>query len=225
MSRSSAMYTLAILLTMLTQIGCERSSVADLNSDANEPLNQAADSVDFTEQVLAATGSYLKYSMPTPFTTMAPTMCAAPTEPLAAKLSQSEDADSHGRKIYYLFAKDAKDYNLGKGDAPVGQVIVKESWVAREEESPKASWQKHASGNEVNPVARHDGKSYIAGEKGPLFAMLKLAPDTAGTDNGWVYATLSPDGSQVTAAGKLQNCMECHVEATRDRLFGLHYSP
>jgi hypothetical protein len=35
-----------------------------------------------------------------------------------------------------------------------------------------------------------------------------------------VYATVGPD-KQVTAAGRIASCMECHVDAPHGRLFGL----
>ena len=42
-----------------------------------------------------------------------------------------------------------------------------------------------------------------------------------GTDAGWIYGTLTPDGKTVTSAGRVQRCMDCHDVAPHDRLFGL----
>lgn len=53
-----------------------------------------------------------------------------------------------------------------------------------------------------------------------LFIMAKLDPKTAGTDQGWVYGTVTPDGKTVTAAGRVESCMKCHQAARHDRLFG-----
>jgi hypothetical protein len=54
-----------------------------------------------------------------------------------------------------------------------------------------------------------------AAKKGPLFLMLKSGGD-------WTYATLTPDGQEVTAWGRLASCIECHEsESTRDRMFGV----
>ena len=50
--------------------------------------------------------------------------------------------------------------------------------------------------------------------------MVKLDPATPGTDEGWVYGTVSPDGKAVGAAGRVASCMKCHAEAKSDRLFG-----
>jgi hypothetical protein len=72
-----------------------------------------------------------------------------------------------------------------------------------------------------NRIATRDGKQYYASKPDALFIMMKLDPATAGTDDGWVYATTSADGKTVTAAGKIESCMKCHVEAKNNRLFGL----
>ena len=50
--------------------------------------------------------------------------------------------------------------------------------------------------------------------------MLKLDPSTPETDEGWVYGTLSADGQRVTAAGRVESCMDCHVDEGRDRMYG-----
>lgn len=208
----------ALLLTfaLLPLVGCERASQADI------PLGeQESAAPDFKPEVLAAAADYLKYPMATRDAGVAPAACAASPPPPGAKFSNSDDDDSHGKKLYYLFAKDDADYNTGKGAAPVGQVIVKESWLAEATDEPQTRWKEHSSGHEVIATAWQGEQAYVAKEKGPLFLMLKLAADTPGTDNGWVYATTSPDGTVVNEAGKLQNCMGCHEDAPRDRLFGL----
>jgi hypothetical protein len=58
-------------------------------------------------------------------------------------------------------------------------------------------------------------ESFIERTQGPLFLMLKSGGD-------WTYATATPDGTTITAYGKLASCMECHEsDRTRDRMFGL----
>ena len=64
-------------------------------------------------------------------------------------------------------------------------------------------------------------KVYKAAKQGDLFVMTKLDPKSPGTDEGWVYATLSPDGKKLTSAGMIESCMQCHRETKTDRLFGL----
>ncbi len=48
----------------------------------------------------------------------------------APRRSASRDESTHGRKEYYLFAKDRAAYLHAKDvDQPDGQVVVKESWI------------------------------------------------------------------------------------------------
>ena len=55
--------------------------------------------------------------------------------------------------------------------------------------------------------------------------MFRLDAATPDTDEGWVYATVSPAG-QVTAAGRVASCMGCHeTSATHERLYGVPLSP
>lgn len=127
----------------------------------------------------------------------APRDCVAP-DPAPPRLSTSHDAETHGRKLYHLYAKDFEAYRLGEfRSQPPGQVLVKEAWI---------------------PAAGSTMSRPQAGERGPLFVMMKTGePDS---DAGWIYATLTPDGKTVTASGKLATCMACH-ESKQDRLFGI----
>lgn len=215
MKQRTTVFVSLLLLSLIPFAGCERPTQADADN------NEQAPTADFKADILAAAAGYLKFPMATTDAGVAPAACAAAPSPPAAQLSKSDDDATHGQKIYYLFAKDAADYNVGQGEATVGQVIVKESWVAEQAAAPKPGWQQHASGHQVSPIAWQDEKAFVAKEKGPLFLMMKFAADTPGTDNGWVYATTSADGTKVNEIGKLQNCMDCHKDAPRDRLFGL----
>src|SRR5213079_2524108 len=70
----------------------------------------------------------------------APTLCRVPPAAGAQK-SRSDDGDTHGRKLYFLFAKDAPTYlglpwlenaaEVREATARklVGQVVVKQSWL------------------------------------------------------------------------------------------------
>ena len=60
-----------------------------------------------------------------------------------------------------------------------------------------------------------DGKP---GDPTGLFVMTKVGGE--GTDAGWIYGTIGPEGT-VTSAGLVATCMGCHVDAPHDRLFGL----
>jgi hypothetical protein len=68
----------------------------------------------------------------------------------------------------------------------------------------------------------HEGQRLHTGEQAELFVMAKLgAADLPGTDAGWIYGTLTPDGQTLTSAGRVQRCMDCHEAAPHERLFGL----
>lgn len=104
---------------------------------------------------------------------------------------------------------------------PVGQTIVKESWQPVEV-------QDNEKVPAIGPGTKFDfafnsadGKPYRPGKQASLFIMVKTDPKTPGTDQGWVYGTVTRDGKRVTSAGRVQSCMGCHQSAPRDRMFGL----
>lgn len=144
----------------------------------------------------------------------APTMCAPP--PPVPRLSRATGGGAHARKLYYLFAGSLRVYQAARsgsgGAQPVGQVLVKESWVPRRVEG---------SAHAAHPaLVKRGHDAYLPGSKGPLFVMLKLEPATPETDQGWVYGTLTPDGRKVTSVGRVEACMACHRQGTHDRVFG-----
>lgn len=162
----------------------------------------------------------------------APVDCRIP-DPAQARFSASNDDGTHGQKLYSLFAKNPNAYLWSDGDKPVavGQVVVKESWVPEEttEVKPGAidrtrvigDRDRPTVGDHFYPYATRGDKVFKASKPAGLFVMLKLDPKTPGTDDGWVYGTVSADGQTVTAAGKVESCMKCHIDAKHDRLFGL----
>lgn len=131
-------------------------------------------------------------------------------------------------------------------------VLVKESWVPKvwrgekitqvdkaaaltdadikrikEDDHFRANTHEH-SRDHVLPFLEKDDEWYTLGERGPLFVMYRTEKNTPGTDNGWVYGTLTSDGKTVTSAGRVASCMGCHTEAPypkepagEGRLFGL----
>jgi hypothetical protein len=128
----------------------------------------------------------------------APTDCRAPA-PGPARISQSRDPETHGRKLYYLFARNRDAYlHASDLEQPPGQVIVKQSW---------------------HPAAGSTFVRPVTGLPGPLFVMAKTEGPEG--DGGWIYATATPDGKTITAWGKLASCRECHEQAPQDRVFGL----
>lgn len=169
----------------------------------------------------------------------APYLCRNPN-PSLSRFSQSDDTETHGRKLYFVFAKDHDGYHeFGPPSAtqPKSQVIVKQSWHAIETEapptkpnglidSPHAGAEFHRKGDIADyfqPFATKDGKLYRAGRQGPLFIMMKVGNDDPAieTDDGWIYATIEPDTKEITALGRIESCMKCHITAPYDRLFGL----
>ncbi len=175
----------------------------------------------------------------------APTLCRMAT-PGGVKFSQSDEEETHGHKLYSLFARNRTEYSSleANGKIKVGQAVVKQSWTIEEitdkkakppkridyervisteisEADPKRDSSQDDGENHFYPYIWRGGKVYKADKPAGLFVMLKLDPTTADTDDGWVYATLTPDGKQVTAAGKLESCLKCHLEAKNERLFGL----
>lgn len=148
----------------------------------------------------------------------APQLCRAPPD----VFSKSQDVATHGRKMYYLYAMQADAYlaladevAAPAAETPLGQALVKETWIPTPVEV-----LTEAERRSYTPVIGPDLREYVFREPGPVFVMLKAGGDQDWTDDGWVYATLSPDGSTVSASGRLESCMKCHVEAPHDRLFG-----
>jgi hypothetical protein len=152
--------------------------------------------------------------------------------PARPAMSASPDEQTHGKKLYSLFAKDRMQYlAVAEKGSAVGQVIVKQSWSAAEVPDMKpgmTDWKRvvptediGAGGTHFYPYATKGDKVYKAAKPTGLFIMLKLDPKTPGTDDGWVYGTVTADGKAVTASGKVESCMKCHSEAKHDRLFGL----
>jgi hypothetical protein len=189
----------------------------------------------FHARLLAIAQSYPLYGRLDNNVRWAPTFCRAPLA--VAHVSASKDTGTHGQKLYSLFVKIPEPYLELARQAPVGQVIIKESWVPQEVKDPARTRQDVLSrkltvrtedGKGVKeiqdrflPYARKNDKLYHASRQGDLFIMYKLDPATPETDQGWVYGTVSADGKRVTSAGRVASCMSCHQQAKQDRLFGL----
>jgi hypothetical protein len=202
--------------------------------NAEPPLNKTSINKGFAQRLLQIAHEYQTYGRLDNRARWAPTLCASPSQvpmPSAMRMSKSDDQGTHGKKLYYVFAKDRPDYLHGdprstrrQPDAnhsgtshAIGQVIVKEAWVPE-----KLTRATNAPASLV-PATKVGNELYHAKEKAGLFIIYKLAEDTPDTDRGWVYGTVSADGITVTSAGKMQSCMACHDKAPRDRLFGMKY--
>jgi hypothetical protein len=182
----------------------------------------AVNDKSFHEALLKIAAEYTTYGRVDDETRWAPHLCRTP-EPSTARISASKDAETHGSKLYFLFAKQRNVYRK-LGDQ-TGQVIVKEGWTPKEvpADTPTKAVRSTSDGERDSyvPYAKKDGKLFHAESKHALFIMMKLDPNTPETDNGWVYGTVSPDGKNVTSAGRVSSCMACHQEAKGDRLFGI----
>lgn len=192
---------------------------------------------DLDATLLAVASNYREYTRVSDYANWAPTLCTGPSQGPSV-LSRSGDDATHGGKLYFLYAKDGPFYldatgrrqsgPAGTGEdvvaSPVGQTIVKESWAAVEVGAEEAAAWEHTDPAKRDvakaPVAR-DGRFYRPGERRELFVMRRMDAATPDTDDGWIYATISADGSRVTASGRITSCMECHAKAPHGRLFGL----
>lgn len=218
------------LLLALTCLACTRppargngapdadTARTDNQPGPDKPITPAAEAEAeaalkrFRPRLLEIAAEYRGYRKMADDPQYAPEMCRAPVhdKPFAS----AAETGAHRQKLYFLWVKQPEDYYMVGKDftgadktapQPVGQILVKESFHA---------------------MAGPDGKpdpGRKLGAKSDLFVMFKLDPATQGTDQGWVYGTLTSDGKVVTAAGKLAPCMKCHTDGTQDRLFGMAY--
>ena len=144
--------------------------------------------------------------------------CRAPSKYIGQpRISESEDTDTHGKKLYYLYAKQQQAYReVSKNKDQSRQVIVKETWQSVPID-PKELDRRRVL------TAKIDDEHWVPGKRGDLFVMYR--EDNAGlesaTDQGWVYATIAADRKTVTSAGRVSSCMECHKTAPHGRLFGV----
>ncbi|MBI3854534.1 MAG: cytochrome P460 family protein [Planctomycetes bacterium] len=149
-------------------------------------------------QVESAALDYASFGKVDDLVRRAPTLCDAPPPP-PPRISASRDPETHGRKLYYLYAKKQDEYrSFRELPQPLGQILVKESWTPA------------ANSTLAHPVTK---------DRGPLFLMIKTGE--ADSDAGWIYATATPGGTMITSWGKLASCTECHQRAKNDRVFGL----
>ena len=96
----------------------------------------------------------------------APTMCRGPQDP-PLRMSASTDSTTHGRKMYYLFAKDRLAYlRSGEIDQPDGQVVVKESWLpGRQKEKGPLFLMMKSRGEWIYATASPDGGTLTSSGK------------------------------------------------------------
>lgn len=179
----------------------------------------------FVAAIAAAAADYRSWGRVDERPNIAPQLCRQPLPqdygaPSHVRLSQVPDGP-HGTKLYYLWASRRDDYlgltETATGTLPDGFAIVKESFAA----TPTPPTTQPVNGTDPPPIRYLEtahGKQYTGAASG-LFVMTKVAAGD-GTDDGWVYGTVSPAG-EVTSAGRVETCMGCHEAAPHGRLFGL----
>lgn len=198
------------------------------------PTENLAQAENFEEMALAIARAYKSWARVSDKASWAPVLCDPARQPSGVLASDSDDDATHGRKLYFLFAKQDREYvnkpfqaAMSGSDAklisqPVGQAIVKESWVAVPTTQPAK--RVGVSMNDLEypeEFVERDGAWFRTGEQSVLFLMFKVDVETAGTDKGWVYAAVDVKSGGVLQCGRIESCMKCHVDAPFDRLFGL----
>jgi len=209
--------------------------------------SDVADASRFDAALLAAARDYLAWPRWTHAPGWKPELCSVERLPVVLDtfLSHSEDADTHGGKLYHLYPSSFQEYWAvsrraedpdtqrerlrenagvfywpGTYRVPPGFVIVKETWSSAYADAEMVA-RAHAMLDEFLPTAERGGRQFVTDEREELFMMLKTDPATPGTDQGWVYGVVSTDGQTVLASGLIDSCIGCHRKAPVDRLFGM----
>lgn len=210
--------------SVITIIGLVALLSGQSSNDKNDPKPDNSTEA----QLKAAVRDYKSWPRVSDHAHWAPTDCRMPS-PEGAQASDSRDDSTHGRKLYYLFAKHAANYERlweskpEKASAPIGQVLVKESFTSVPTLVPQRLTATQPSDREYpENYAFYRGHWFKTGEFSGLFLMLRLDA-TPDTDGGWIYATTDATG-KITDSGRIESCMKCHAEAKYDRQFGLPYA-
>lgn len=207
-------------------------ALAALASCRTGPEGAAEPGRDWHAELARVANTYAEFGRVDDEARWAPWLCRLP-DPGSARLSSaappaSGDDPSHGLKLYAVWALDAESYSGHPPSVPLSQsrgetdwsayeqVLVKEAWTPVEVEAPDEGSRGFG---EMRPASR-DGRWFGPGESAGLFLMLRPADDSPGTDAGWIYGTVSP-GGEVTSAGLVASCMDCHAQAAEGRVFGL----
>jgi hypothetical protein len=193
--------------------GCAETSLNALGIPSrDEHPGLAAPSA--SARATTASERYLAWARVDDLQRWAPLDCRLP--PASAPRVDLGASAPHGRKVYFLYARDRAAY-LSNRDVP-GQIVVKEAWVPREVSLSEAVF----SGYTPQCRASSEGRCVEPGAFAGLFVMMRVGAEHRAdeTDAGWTYATVDPQGT-VTASGRIASCMRCHARAPHGRLFGL----
>ncbi|MBL8683213.1 MAG: hypothetical protein JNK05_28855 [Myxococcales bacterium] len=192
--------------------GCARQSFVASPDDTPATVDQGTTEA----RARAIAQHYLSWGRVDDEVRWAPFLCRLP---MGARPRADLDAQAapHGRKVYYLYARERIEYITGRMAPASAQIVVKEAWRPREiarSEAVHASMSTQCVGTGDRCVEPGD----FAG----LYIMMRHAnrPATERTDDGWTYATVDPQGT-VTASGVIESCAGCHRRAPHGRLFGI----
>ncbi len=127
-----AIAVIAIVIWMLPGQSQDRN----LDSEkSTSPDTSASEIDDFENRLLQIAKIYQGYGRVDDETRWAPWLCRMPM-PSVARFSNSKDEATHGEKLYFLFARKRDSYGKLLTDLaetkPIGQVLVKESWLPKE---------------------------------------------------------------------------------------------
>lgn len=234
MRRTSATFLLVVCILGCTRSGSAVAEPAGPARPSSEPPSTAAVAstpapaapapeerdLAFVPDLQAIATTYKAWGRVDDELRWAPFLCRMPLPGRPA--FSAAPTGGHAQKLYSLFAKDREAYRKRERQA-LGQVLVKESFTADRVEGeatlPAPMDAGLGEGDHFNPYIVRGGTTFRAGKLMGLYVMMKKA-GAAGTDDGWVYGTITADGT-VTSAGKVASCMACHRDAPRDRLFGV----
>ena len=171
------------------------------DKDKTSPTTAANASVvtlPFHARLLEIATTYPQYGRVDDEMRWAPVACDPTPSPPKLRLSSNTNSQTHGRKLYSIFARiSERGCYFAEGRAnPVGQVVVKESWIPEEVQDKGqqlGSIQRKGLTTDIVdstktikvedslvPYARKYGHLYHAAKRGPLFIMFKMDPNDAG---------------------------------------------
>jgi hypothetical protein len=208
------------------------SACAGAPSEPTEPAEPEESSALHEQLVASIARDYKSMQLADDEFHWAPNLCRMPS-PGGQHISKAAGA-AHDGKLFVLYTADINRYGRAVGwlekdwpdprlrkivVPPPGmlQVLVKESFVAKPLEGAYEGPYGNLHG------AHEDGKPMVPGDPIGLFVMIELAGKPAGTDEGWIYGTVAPDGT-VTSASDVGACHDCH-RTRESRLFGLGTRP
>jgi len=145
---------------------------------------------------------------------VAPTDCRRPRATSRGALTISfADSGPHSTKLYRLYARDPAAYRgVESGASQAAQVLVKETFVAE-------PFSMSGPGEVPEFVVQTPEALFRAGAPAGLFVMQRDA-SAGSSESAWTYATVAPSG-EITAIGRIDSCIRCHVDAPYGGLFGL----